>query len=368
MEPIISNLNVSHNNATFTLSHVNVSIANGLRRTIMSEIPVIVCKTYPDNENNAIITKNTSRMNNEIIKQRLSCIPIMIDDMNFPIETYILEVSETNSSDNVMVVTSEHFKIKNVQNGQYLSREKTKTIFPPNSITKQYIDFVRLRPKISDEIPGESIALSCKFSISSAKEDGMFNVTSTCVYGNTPDNDKIDAAWEKEEGELKSTQVEGEELALERDNFMLLQGQRICIPNSFDYTLDSIGMYDSVALIEKACDIIAQKCETLITSIQENSELIQRANSTMSNCFDVTLKNEDYTLGKIVEYFLYTMFFENDAKLSFCGFKKFHPHDDDSIMRIGYKKEEHNETIQDDLVQACKAAIIILNKIKAQFD
>ena len=368
MEPIISNLNVSHNNATFTLSDVNVSIANGLRRTIMSEIPVIVCKTYPDNENNAIITKNTSRMNNEIIKQRLSCIPIMIDDMNFPIETYILEVSETNSSDNVMVVTSEHFKIKNVQNGQYLSREKTKTIFPPNSITKQYIDFVRLRPKISDEIPGESIALSCKFSISSAKEDGMFNVTSTCVYGNTPDNDKIDAAWEKEEGELKSKQVEGEELALERDNFMLLQGQRICIPNSFDYTLDSIGMYDSVALIEKACDIIAQKCETLITSIQENSELIQRANSTMSNCFDVTLKNEDYTLGKIVEYFLYTMFFENDAKLSFCGFKKFHPHDDDSIIRIGYKKEENNETIQDDLVQACKAAIIILNKIKAQFD
>lgn len=368
MEPIISNLNISHNNATFTLSDVNVSIANGLRRTIMSEIPVIVCKTYPDNENDAIITKNTSRMNNEIVKQRLSCIPIIIDDMNFPIDTYILEVDETNSSDNVMVVTTEHFKIKNIQNGQYLSREKTKTIFPPNSFTKQYIDFVRLRPKISDEIPGESIALTCKFSISSAKEDGMFNVTSTCVYGNTPDNDKIDAAWEKEEKEFKSKQVEGEELALERDNFMMLQGQRISIPNSFDYTFDSIGIYDSVALIEKASDIIVQKCETLMKSIQENSELIQRSNSTMSNCFDVTLQNEDYTLGKIVEYFLYTMFYENDAKLSFCGFKKFHPHDDDSIIRIAYKKEEHNETIQDDLMQACKAAIIVLNKIKTQFE
>ena len=57
-------------------------------------------------------------------------------------------------------------------------------------------------------------------------------------------------------------------------------------------------------------------------SVQENSELIQRANTTMVNCFDVTLKNEDYTLGKIVEYFLYTMFYENEAKLSFCGFKK----------------------------------------------
>jgi len=132
--------------------------------------------------------------------------------------------------------------------------------------------------------------------------------------------------------------------------------------------LDSVGIYDSVALIEKASDIIIQKCETLVKSIQENSELIQRSNSTMSNCFDVTLQNEDYTLGKIVEYFLYTMFYENDAKLSFCGFKKFHPHDDDSIIRIAYKKEEHNETIQDDLMQACKAAIIVLNKIKTQFE
>ena len=74
MEPIISNLNVSNNNTTFTLSDVNVSIANGIRRSIISEIPVVVCKTYPENENDAIINKNTSRMNNEIVKQRLSCI------------------------------------------------------------------------------------------------------------------------------------------------------------------------------------------------------------------------------------------------------------------------------------------------------
>jgi DNA-directed RNA polymerase alpha subunit len=36
---------------TFTLSNINVSIANGLRRTILSDIPVIAFKTFPHSEN-----------------------------------------------------------------------------------------------------------------------------------------------------------------------------------------------------------------------------------------------------------------------------------------------------------------------------
>jgi DNA-directed RNA polymerase subunit L len=367
MEPILSNINVSNNQANFTLENVNVSIANAIRRTIMSEIPVIVFKTFPESDNDATITKNTSRMNNEIIKQRLSCIPIVIQDMEFPIDTYILEVNETNTTDSMMVVTSEHFKIKNIQNDQYLTREKIKAIFPPDSITKHYIDFVRLRPKISDEIPGEAIALTCKFSISSAKTDGMFNVTSTCVYGNTPDNDKIDAAWSLKEKDLKEKQMDEEGISLERENFMIMDSQRIFVPNSFDFTLESIGIYESTELVEKACDIITGKCEKFIKDIQEKPELIQSSNTTMLNSFDVTLIKEDYTLGKMLEYFLYVLFYENEGKMSFCGFKKFHPHDANSIIRMGYKSNEHNETIVDDLTQATKAAIIIIKKIKDQF-
>ena len=51
-----------------------------LRRTILSDIPVVVFRTSPEEENNCIIDKNTTRFNNEIVKQRLSCIPICIAD------------------------------------------------------------------------------------------------------------------------------------------------------------------------------------------------------------------------------------------------------------------------------------------------
>ena len=45
-----------------------------------------------------------------------------------------------------------------------------KKIFPPDPLTNEYIDFARLRPKISNSIPGEEIHLTCEFSISNAKE------------------------------------------------------------------------------------------------------------------------------------------------------------------------------------------------------
>ena len=57
--------------------------------------------------------------------------------------------------------------------GKSLPQDKVREIFPADDITGYFIDFVRLRPRISDEIPGERLHLTCEFDISSAKEDGI---------------------------------------------------------------------------------------------------------------------------------------------------------------------------------------------------
>ena len=77
-------LNSRHNDEMllFTLSGVNVSLANAIRRTILSDIPLVVFRTTPYEQNKANIIANTSRLNNEILKQRLSCIPIHIKDID----------------------------------------------------------------------------------------------------------------------------------------------------------------------------------------------------------------------------------------------------------------------------------------------
>ena len=62
---------------SFTLENANVSIANALRRVIISDIETVVFDTKNDSIN---IIENTTRFHNEILKQRLGCIPIHIKD------------------------------------------------------------------------------------------------------------------------------------------------------------------------------------------------------------------------------------------------------------------------------------------------
>ena len=59
----------------FTMQNVNVSIANSIRRVILSEIPTVVFDSLDKediNDENITIHKNNTILNNEIIKQRLS--------------------------------------------------------------------------------------------------------------------------------------------------------------------------------------------------------------------------------------------------------------------------------------------------------
>ena len=79
MNPSIKNFSEHSDVLYFTLHGVEVSIANAIRRTILSDIPTVVIETDTYEKNQCTILVNTSRLHNEIIKQRLSCIPIHSD-------------------------------------------------------------------------------------------------------------------------------------------------------------------------------------------------------------------------------------------------------------------------------------------------
>jgi len=104
----------------------------------------------------------------------------------------------------MIIVTSEHFRVKNKSSGKYLIPDEVKRIFPPNKKTNMYIDFARIRPKIGDSIPGEQLTLTAEFSIHTAKENSMFNVVSKCAYGNTLDMGRVNNVWSEQESTLRS--------------------------------------------------------------------------------------------------------------------------------------------------------------------
>jgi DNA-directed RNA polymerase alpha subunit len=366
MLPVVQNISNKGDELKFTLSNVNVSIANSIRRTILSDIPTVVFKTAPYEENKANIFVNTSRLNNEIIKQRLSCIPIHVPDiMGFPLKDYLLEVNVENITDSLLFVTTKDFKIKNLRTDSFLSETQTREIFPPNDYTGYFIDFVRLRPRISEEIPGEKIHLTCEFSISNAKDDGMFNVVSTCSYGFTPDDAKINSQIAKKKQVLKDEGKTEQEIKFEIENWKLLDAMRITIPRSFDFIIQTVGVYENIDIVLKALTILDKKLE-LLDQLTSNDELeIQNSLNTMENCYDIILKDEDYTIGKVIEIMLYDIYFENT--LTFCGFKKMHPHDRDSIIRVAYKTPVDKSVIKQNLFQCIIEADGIYGNIKKQF-
>jgi len=348
MNPKIENIKEEDNILRFTLKGVDVSFANAIRRIILSEIPTIVFKTMPYEENKANIIENTTRLNNEIIKQRLSCIPIHITDLDLPLKDYLLEIDVENKTDTMMIITTEHFKVKNKQTNKYLEEKDVRSIFPPyippSGKNEYFIIFNRLRPKISEELPGEKLKLTCEFSIDIAKNDSMFNVAGTCSYGYTPNPIQMQEELEKNKQKWKDENKSKDEIENESKNWLLLEGLRYVVKNSFDFIIESVGVFNNDELILKACDILINKFIKLFLQFEKDEIIIKSSINTMDNCYDIILENEDYTIGNILNYILYNVFYKDTKQLSYCGFKKMHPHDLDSIIRIAFESPSANRT------------------------
>jgi len=372
----IANLKEEDGKMTFTISSIDVSYVNAIRRTILSDIPIVVFKTTPYEENNAVIMANTSRLNNEIIKQRLSCIPIHINYLNTDkdsIENYLLELDVDNKTDTTMIVTTKDFKILNTLTNKYLDDGQVKRIFPPfippNDSGEYYIDFVRLRPKLSEEIPGERIKLTCKFSVGTSRNDSMFNVTGTCSYGCTPDPEKIEEQLEIRKQKWKDEGKKEAEIKFEATNWKLLEGMRYIIKNSFDFVIESVGIYSNEQIIIEACKILTRKLDELKRLIESDDIEIKRSDNTLENCYDVTLQNEDYTIGNMLNFELYKIFYNDFKVINYVGFKKIHPHDSDSLLRISLEDITKGiSTIKTMLIAVIDESMKTLQGVKGCFD
>uniref|UniRef100_A0A6C0CK85 DNA-directed RNA polymerase RpoA/D/Rpb3-type domain-containing protein n=1 Tax=viral metagenome TaxID=1070528 RepID=A0A6C0CK85_9ZZZZ len=374
MQPKITITSEENNNLNFTISNIPTCLANSLRRIILSDIPTVVFKTFPYSESKVNIITNTSRFNNEILKQRIGCIPIHITDSEFPIEEYSIELDINNDTDNTITVTTKDFKIKNITSDKYISDSAVRQIFPPDSITNDFIPICRLRPKFSDNIDGESLSLVANLSYSNAKEDGMYNVVSTGAFAATMDVVNANDKWNDIEKELTQKSLSKEEIDFEKSNWFLLDAKRITIPNSYDFIIESVGVFSNFAIVYKACAIMVDNCKNIMQLLEklDNSpdskiKIESSDNTTISNEFIVTLKDQDYTIGNAIVYFLYEDYFIKDKSLSFVGFRVPHPHIPNGVIRMAFNTPETNTTVIQYLTNSCQKIIEIFSNIQTNF-
>jgi DNA-directed RNA polymerase subunit L len=315
----------------FTLKNANVCIANALRRTIIGNIRSVVMSKEDCN-----ITTNTSRFNNEIIKQRLACIPICLTPDDDHIKTFTLHLTKTNNTSHVVFVTSEDFKV--IENG----KESDKKLFIPDDITGQYIDIIRLRPKLGLAV--ESITLSATLSITTGSQNGTSNL-GNCYYRFTVNHELANREWMKKGIDDKN----------DKKDWDLLQAKRFTVPDSYDFSVESYEthIYSPEQLVKIGCKTLQYDLNTFKSAEFD----FQKSENTLENCVDILLYNCDYTIGKLLEYYIFTTKFP--ATIKYISFLKNHPHDKHGVLRLQYGDVSPTKPMLEELIsnacEECKA-------------
>ena len=204
-------------------------------------------------------------------------------------------------------------------------------------------------------------------------EDGTFNVASTCAYKFTVDKMKQDQIWQNKLAEISAEEkADPDVLALLQQNWYNHEGLRYFKKDSFDFKLETIGVYTNEELVQKACEILIQKLKNIHDTI-EDAGIIEKSISTIPNSVDIKLINTGYTVGKIIEYMLHKNNYqgETEKNLTYVGFRKNHPHDEDSVIRMGMIERDgndgYNEVVVSNMRFGCNNAIEILTNIMAEF-
>jgi antitoxin component YwqK of YwqJK toxin-antitoxin module len=107
------------------------------------------------------------------------------------------------------------------------------------------------------------------------------------------------------------------------------------------------------------------KLEGLWTGCNEEGNVIKNETYT-EHSFNIILKDEDYTIGKIIEFIIFSKFVEHDKKCNFVSFKKTHPHDSDSLIILSYVESIEIPDILADLNIIFNDSIKILETILSQ--
>ena len=149
------------------------------------------------------------------------------------------------------------------------------------------------------------IKLTAKFKLGTAKQDGMYNVVSTCAYKNTEDKVEQHNQWQEIAEKMEEEGITKKIIDYKKKNWYTLEAKRYYEKNSFDFKLQSIGVFKNIQLIHNAIEILIFKLDTINKLCNDEQIPLDKTATAMLNSFDIKLIGEDYTIGKVIEFILH---------------------------------------------------------------
>ena len=344
----------------FQLVNSHVSYANTLRRIILSEVPSVAFRAEilkNGSTSDIQIIKNTTAMSNEMIAHRIGLIPIFADPNSWVLNKYEFRLNIENNSDTLLDVKVSDIEVYEKTDDEFKKIPNTK-FFHPDPITHDTCLIAVLKPKIGNAKP-EVLSFKAIASVGIGKENVRFSPVSQCSYSYTRDENpekikKIFIEWldkhkkidyvslENDSERKKNLEKEFETMEAARCYLMNEKGE----PNSFDYTIESVGVFNPIDIVIEALKIIENKCHIYAAvdkgDLPENIKI--QPTKKEARGFDIYFQNEGHTLGNLFTTWLDENYLDPhglvENYIQYCGYCVPHPLRDEMLMTILCENED----------------------------
>ena len=310
-----------YNHLKFDIKDANLSIANGIRRILMSEVP-----SFSIDIDNINIKNNTSIFHNEYVKERLALVPIKyFNKISTETESYsFIDVIKMNNikcslkvenkTEDIIEVTTKdiEIKLKTIIDDMDIYLDINEKLF-----SEPHILLLQLKPKEK---------FDCTMEISEGIA-GKYSLNKSLKTNN--------ARWQT------CTNV-----GFYHDI------------NSYFYDLETCGVYNNKTILYMAVETLIKKLNNFIKNIQNKSDDIRiKSVPNVENMYNIIINKENHTLGNKLVELLY-----KDENVEFCSYKQPHPLEDIIVLQI---KSSNN--LIDFMVEKCNECVesvkLLLNEI-----
>lgn len=332
------------NKCSFEIHDLDISIVNGIRRVMLTDIsiPGII----GEGDTTIDIIKNDGGLHNEIMSHRIGLIPICLSEDE--IDNYIdnsMKIELNVINNNIEMLTVHSGQIKAFIDEKEVPSAKLAKLFPKNMISNSHIVITRLKA-------GEELHFKASIVKKTARFNSAFCAVSLANFFYIQNTDNI------------------------TQNMGILDKERVFHMNKFgeatrvQFDIEPINSDISTKyLINKSIEILIGKLNNLSENLTNGSDIVKVSTCVdLKNTFQFVIQDEDDTLGNIIQSSIHNKFIRNnsnsDTRCSYIGYICPHPLKEELVIKITIDDQEDSNKFITFLDQNCKVIIDDLSIVK----
>ena len=360
------------------------SLANAIRRILLTDIPAVGFNLYPDGENNDLtMTVNNSSLHNEMLLHRIALMPLYINPINYmrnhlfmckvkhdsvepfkfvsmnDVEIYPLksgfqerldhyfDESYDMSPDDERVLKEQLSTviIDNYDLEKPLSQKKKDEIYRPfNFRGNTHYCLVTELKTTNTEDTYQEIQFYGSPSVGFGYQDAKFQGVSQATYSFQIDETMVDEVLKNK---ISKEDISEDERDRYERKFRLSESERYFHrdnsgeANSYNFAIKSNHYFDSQSLFKMSIDILIQKCENLklefIQFLKEETSRISVENDK-EYIYRYEVEGESHTLGNLIQSHMMRYSVNDESIIHLIGYKKPHPLEDKILFIVSMNK------------------------------